>query len=167
MSSEKSDRSKFLHRGAGDLVLQKLRHYCNYQERSHAEVKQKLWELRVRRSEVDQILATLIQEDYLNEERFAKAFAGGKFRLKEWGRKKIYHALKEKMVSEYNIKIAMKEINEEDYVKTAKGLAEKKYASFIGEQELSRKKKTMNYLLQKGYEPELVNNILEKLPGKQ
>jgi regulatory protein len=147
-------------------AIQKLKHYCGYQERSHAEAQQKLWDLGVRRAEHDEIISTLIEEDYLNEERFAKAFAGGKFRMKEWGRKKIYYALKEKKVSEYNIKKAMKEIDEEGYVKTLNGLAEKKYETLKGEQYLVRKKKTMDYLMQKGFEPELVNAAINRITVK-
>src|SRR3954463_14176962 len=111
-----------------EQALQKLRQYCSYQERSHYEAEQKLWDLGVRKAEHDEIISTLIEEDYLNEERFARAFAGGKFRMKDWGRKKIYYALKENKVSEYNIKKAIKEIDEEDYKATLKDLAEKKYA---------------------------------------
>ena len=68
-----------------EQALQKLRQYCGYQERSHAEAQQKLWDLGVHRAEHDEIISTLIEEDYLNEERFAKQFAGGKFRMKDWG----------------------------------------------------------------------------------
>jgi regulatory protein len=146
-----------------EQALQKLRQYCGYQERSHYEVQQKLWDLGVRRAEHDEILSTLIEENYLNEERFAVQFAGGKFRMKNWGRKKIYYALKEKKVSEYSIRKAMKEINEEDYLKTLNKLAEKRYESLKGEQYLVRRKKTMDYLLQKGYEPELVSGALKSL----
>lgn len=149
-----------------EQALQKLRHYCGYQERSHSEVQQKLWDLGVYRSEHDEIISSLIEDDYLNEERFAKQFVGGKFRMKDWGRKKIYYALKEKKVSEYIIKIAMKEINEEEYLKTFTQQAEKKYASLKGEQYLVRKKKTMDYLLQKGFEPELVSRTVNSF-GKE
>ena len=137
-----------------------MRHYCAYQERSHSEVQQKLWDLGVRRSEHDEIIASLIEDDYLNEERFAKAFVGGKFRMKDWGRKKLYYGLKEKGVGDYIIKKAMKEIDEEAYQKTLQELAEKKYESLKGEHYLVRKKKTMDYLLQKGFEPELVTGLL-------
>lgn len=153
-------QKKFL---TGEQALQKLRQYCAYQERSHAEVKQKLWDLGVRRAEHDEIISTLIEEDYLNEERFAKAFAGGKFRMKDWGRKKIYYALREKQVSEYNIKKAMKEIDDEDYKQTLKELAEKKYGLLKGEQYLVRKKKTMDYLMQKGYEADLVTRAVNEI----
>jgi regulatory protein len=146
-----------------EQALQKLRQYCAYQERSHFEVKQKLWDLGVRRAEHDEIISGLIEEDYLNEERFAKAFAGGKFRMKDWGRKKIYYALKEKQVSEYNIKKALKEIDDEDYKKILRELAEKKYELLKGEQYLVRKKKTMDYLMQKGFEADLVNKAIAEL----
>ena len=150
-----------------EQAIMKLRQYCAYQERSHSEVQQKLWDLGVWRSEHDSIISSLIEDDYLNEERFAKAFVGGKFRMKDWGRKKIYYGLKEKGVSEYIIKRAMKEIDEEAYHKTLQELAEKKYASLKGEQYLVRKKKTMDYLLQKGYEPALVTSVVNGFGGKE
>ena len=150
-----------------EQALQKLKQYCAYQERSHHEVVQKLWDLGVRKSEHDEIVSALIEEDYLNEERFAIAFAGGKFRMKDWGRKKIYYGLKEKGVSTYNLNKALKSINEEEYHKTLQKIAEKKYESLKGEQYLVRKKKTMDYLLQKGYEPELVTAAVNRLAGKE
>ena len=144
-------------------ALQKLKQYCAYQERSHHEVVQKLWDLGVRKAEHDDIVAALIEEDYLNEERFALQYAGGKFRMKDWGRKKIWHGLKERQVSTYCINKALKSIPEEDYLKTLRELAEKKYASLKGEQYMIRYKKTTDYLLQKGYEPELVSGVLKSI----
>jgi regulatory protein len=149
-----------------EQAIQKLRQYCGYQERSHSEVKQKLWELGVRRTEHDEIIASLIEDDYLNEERFAIQFAGGKFRMKDWGRKKIYYGLKEKGISDFLIKKAMKEIDEEVYRKTLHDLAVKKYDSLKGEQHLIRKKKTVDYLLQKGYEVELATAVVNSF-GKE
>ena len=146
-----------------EQALQKLKQYCAYQERSHSEVVQKLWDLGVWRSEHDTIIATLIDENYLNEERFAIAFAGGKFRMKDWGRKKIYYALKEKKVSEYNIKRAMKEIDEDTYLKVLRELTEKKYESLKGEQYLVRKKKTIDFLLQRGFENDLITGVLKSI----
>lgn len=145
-----------------EQALQKLKHYCAYQERCHSEVKEKLYELGVRRAEHDEIIATLIEENYLNEERFAIAFAGGKFRMKQWGRVKIKYELKQKQVSEYCIKKAMKQITEEDYIQTLQKLADDKYESLKGEQYLIRKKKTMDYLLHKGFETDLVRKVMEK-----
>lgn len=149
-----------------EQAIQKLRQYCAYQERSHSEVKQKLWDLGVWRSEHDAIISSLIDDDYLNEERFAKAFVGGKFRMKEWGRKKIYYGLKEKGIGDYLIKQAMKEIDEEVYRKTLHHLTEKKWQSLKGEHHLVRKKKTMDYLLQKGYEHELVTGVVNSFSSK-
>jgi regulatory protein len=90
MSDKKNKESSNLSSPAGGqgAALQKLKHYCTYQERSHYEVIQKLWELAVRKSDHDEIIATLIDEDYLNEERFAIQYAGGKFRMKQWGKKR-------------------------------------------------------------------------------
>ena len=146
-----------------EQALQKLKHYCGYQDRCHAEVRSKLYELGVRKAEHDEIIATLIEEDYLNEERFAIAFAGGKFRMKQWGRVKIKYELKQKQVSEYNIKNALKQIIEEQYRKTLLELAEEKYEDLKGEQWMLRKKKTMDYLLQKGYESELITQIIQQI----
>lgn len=143
-----------------EQALQKLRQYCAYQERSHYEVQQKLWELGVRRAEHDEIIAALIEDDYLNEERFAIQYAGGKFRMKSWGRKKIYYGLKEKQVSEYCIKKALKTIPTIDYEQTLIRLAEQKYGSLKGEQYLVRKKKTTDFLMQRGFEPDLISKVL-------
>ena len=149
-----------------EQALQKLKHYCTYQERSHYEVKQKLYELGVRTNDHDEIIASLIDEDYLNEERFAIQFAGGKFRMKQWGKKKILYALREKKVSDYSIKKALAEINEDDYLVVLKKLAEEKYNLLKDEQHMDRKKKTIDYLIQKGYEYENVNNALSCLTEK-
>ena len=149
-----------------EQALQKLKHYCTYQERSHYEVKQKLWELGVRSVDHDELIATLIDEDYLNEERFAVQYAGGKFRMKEWGRKKILYGLREKKVSDYSIKKALASIDEEDYVKVLNKLAGEKYNSLKDEQYLERKKKTIDYLIQKGYEYDLVNKAISFLTEK-
>lgn len=160
-----NDSSKLPFRGRGltkEQALQKLRHYCGYQERCHQEVKEKLYDLGVRKNEHDEIISILIEENYLNEERFAIAFAGGKFRVKEWGRVKIKYELKQRQVSEYSIKKALKQIDEKDYLAVLKKTAEEKYASLKDEQYLIRKKKTMDYLLQRGFEMELVRSALEK-----
>jgi regulatory protein len=143
-----------------EQALQKLKHYCGYQERSHSEVKEKLYSLGVWKKDHDEIISTLIEENYLNEERFAIAFAGGRFRMKQWGRVKIKYELQQKKVSEYCIKKALKQINDDDYLSTLKKLADGKYSSLKGDQYLVRKKKTMDYLMQKGYEPGLIQSVL-------
>ncbi|HQX96416.1 MAG: RecX family transcriptional regulator [Chitinophagaceae bacterium] len=145
-----------------EQALQKLKHYCAYQERCHNDVKEKLYKLGVWKKEHDEIIAALIEENYLNEERFAIAYTGGKFRINSWGRVKIKYALKQKQVSEYCIKKAMKQISEEDYMKLLNKLAKEKYAALKADQYLVRKKKTMDYLITKGFETNLVVAMLEK-----
>jgi len=143
-------------------ALQKLKHYCAYQERCHSEVKEKLYSLGVWKKDHDEIIAKLIEENYLNEERFAIAFAGGKFRIKQWGRVKIKYELKQKQVSDYSIKKALKQIDEEDYMKMLDKLTKEKYASLKSEQYFIRKKKAIDYLLAKGFEIELINKSINK-----
>ncbi len=146
-----------------EQALQKLKHYCAYQERSHSEVRDKLFNLGVWKKDHDAIIATLIEENYLNEERFAIAFAGGKFRMKQWGRVRIKYELKQRQVSDYNIRKALRQIEEPVYLQTLQQLATSKYALLKGDQYLVRKKKTIDYLIQKGYEPELVNAAIATL----
>jgi regulatory protein len=145
-----------------EQALQKLKHYCAYQERCHSEVKEKLYDLGVWKKDHDEIIAKLIEENYLDEERFAIAFAGGKWRIKKWGRVKIKYELKQKQVSEYSIKKALRQINDEEYLRVLTELAKEKYESLKSEQYLVRKKKTMNYLIGKGFEAELVSKCLNK-----
>jgi regulatory protein len=145
-----------------EQALQKLKHYCAYQERCHAEVKEKLFNLGVWKKDHDEIIAALIEEDYLNEERFAIAFAGGKWRMKRWGRVKIKYELKQKQVSEYCIRKALKQIEEDEYLSVLDSLAKEKYSALKNEQHLVRKKKTMDYLAARGFEPELVRKVMEK-----
>ena len=149
-----------------EQALQKLKHYCAYQERCHRDVKEKLYNLGVWKKEHDEIITSLIEENYLNEERFAIAFAGGKFRVKQWGRVKIKYELKQKQVSDYCIKKALNQIDDEEYLKVLKSLADKKYASLKNEQYLVRKKKTTDYLLSRGFESELVRVIIERQSKK-
>src|ERR1700740_2162465 len=94
-----------------EQALQKARHFCGYQERHHREVKEKLYGFGLYKNDVEELLSKLIEENYLNEERFAIQFAGGRFRIKQWGRVKIKYALKQKQVSEYCIKKALKAID--------------------------------------------------------
>ncbi len=147
-----------------EQALQKLKHYCAYQERCHQEVKEKLYQLGVWKKDHDVIMSELIEHGYLDEERFAKAFAGGKFRIKQWGRVKIRYELRQKQVSEYSIKKGLKEIDEDDYKKTLKNLFSKKYASLKSDQHLVRKKKTFDYLVNKGFESTAINEVFETHP---
>lgn len=144
-------------------ALQKLKQYCAYQERSHSEVRDKLYQLGVWKKDHDEIIGHLIEENYLNEERFAIAFAGGKYRMKQWGRVRIRYALKQKEVSEYLVKKALKQIDEEDYLSVLEKVAYERYESLKGEQYLVRKKKTLDYLVQRGFEHELIHPAVERI----
>jgi len=136
-----------------EQALQKIRHYCRYQERCHAEVKEKLYSLGLYKQEVEEMISVLIEENYLNEERFAQHFAGGKFRMKQWGRKRIEYELKQKQISDYCIRKGLKEIDENDYRKTLFRLAEQKWDQLKEEDNIyTRRKKLSDFLVQKGYE---------------
>jgi len=136
-------------------------HYCKYQPRCHMEVRNKLYELGLTTPEVEQNIANLIETDVLNEERFARAFAGGKFRMKQWGREKIKQELKMRKVSDYCIRKALTEIDGDDYEKTLNKLALKKTEETKHDKSmLSRKSKIYRYLVQKGYERDLVMDAI-------
>lgn len=141
-----------------EQALQKLRHYCGYQERSHKEVKDKLYSLGLYKQDVEEAIAKLIEDDYLNEERFAISFAGGHFRTKQWGRVKISYELKQKGVSTYCINKALKQIDEEEYLEVIRTLARKKSDSLKddGLNSFALHQKIMNYMMQKGFEPQMV-----------
>ncbi|HEY8690534.1 MAG TPA: regulatory protein RecX [Chitinophagaceae bacterium] len=142
-------------------ALPKIKQYCAYQERCHAEVKEKLYSFGLYKKDVEQLMAQMVEENYLNEERFAMQYAGGKFRMKQWGKVKIKYALKQKQVSDYSIKKALKEISESDYAKTLQKLAEQKLRTLKGERNIFiKKRKLQDYLLQKGYEGELVREVV-------
>ena len=150
-----------------EQALQKIKHYCGYQERCHSEVKEKLYSYGLWKKDVETLISQLIEENYLNEERFAELFAGGKFRMKQWGRVKIKYELKQKQISEYCIKKGLKEINEDDYQKTLRKLASAKWKTLKSERNIfARKTKTMNYLLQKGYEASMAAEAIALLQGK-
>lgn len=147
-----------------EKAWQKIKHYCAYQERSHAETRDKLYSFGLYKHEVETLLTRLIEENYLNEERYAIAFAGGKFRMKQWGRVKIKYELQQNRVSTYCIKKAMTAIDEDDYQNTLQKLATAKLATLKSEKNIFVKKtKLRNYLMQKGFEPALVMEIVNRI----
>lgn len=147
-----------------EKAWQRIRYYCAYQERSHAETRDKLYSFGLYKPEVENLLAQLIEENYLNEERFALAFAGGHFRTKQWGRVKIKFALSQKRVSIYCIKKALASIDEEEYESCLEKLATAKLAGLRSEKNIFAKKtKLQNFLLQKGFESDLVRALVNKL----
>ena len=137
-------------------VKQKINKYCAYQERTHLEVRNKLFEYGLASDDVDMLISQLITDGYLNEERFAKTFAGGKFRIKGWGRIKIIHELEAKGLTKNCIFIGLKEITESDYVETLQILLKKKAAVVQADDDFIRRDKIARYAIQKGFEPELV-----------
>jgi regulatory protein len=143
-----------------EQVLQKLRFYCRYQQRCQGEIKEKLFALGVPKKDHDGLINELVKENCLNDERFAVAFTSGRFKMKQWGRKKIQQGLKEKRVSDEIAQKALGQINTKEYIATLAKLARERYASLKHEQYFVRKKKTMDYLMQKGYEVDLIKDAI-------
>ncbi|NOT75419.1 MAG: RecX family transcriptional regulator [Cyclobacteriaceae bacterium] len=144
-------------------AFEKISNYCAYQERSHKEVRNKLYEYGLHRGDVDEILSRLITDGFLNEERFAKAFAGGKFRMKKWGRNKIVHELEAKGVTSRCIQKGLLEIENAEYSKTLRVLLKKKFDQTKDENLFKRRDKTARFAIGKGYESELVWGILKEI----
>ena len=139
-----------------DEALLKLQKYCSYQERCHQEVQQKLRGMHMIPEAIDHIIVELIQNNFLNEERFAKTFVRGKFRIKKWGKHRLTLELKKRNVSKNNINQALKEIDAQDYIDTFNALAEKRCNSLFETNKLKKKKKLIDYLFYRGWESHLV-----------
>lgn len=144
-------------------ATRKIEGYCAYQERCHKEVIQKLRNMRMIPVAIDQIVAHLIQENYLNEERFAQSFARGKFNIKKWGRNRIINELKRRDISRFNIKIALKEIDDYNYLETLDKLSKKRLSQITETNIQKRKKKLADYLLYRGWESHLVYQKIKEL----
>lgn len=144
--------------------LPKARQYCAYQERCHTEVKEKLYGFGLNTSEVDEIISKLIEDNYLNEERFAIQYAGGHFRSKNWGRVKIKYELKKKQVSDYCIKKALSAIDDTDYYKTLQKVAGIKLKQLKpGQKAFMKMKQLKDHLRMRGFEADLVNEVVKEL----
>jgi regulatory protein len=155
-SSDHDQGQRIKKRFSPTEALAKIQRYCAYQERSHKEVKNKLYEYGLYESQVDEIVSQLITEGFLNEERFAKAYAGGKFRIKKWGKLKIKNELEFLGLTKNCIQRGLKEIETADYSKTLKTLINKK-STEIHEANLYKKRdKVARFAIGKGYEPEMV-----------
>ena len=137
-------------------AIEKAASYCAAQERCSTDVRSKLFEWGLTPEDVEQAVAELIVQGFLNEERFAKAFARGKFHTRQWGRKKIAYELKRKNISQNCIRIALLEIDETEYLATIERLIEKKSKEIRTSEPFIRKKKLCGYLLSKGFEYELI-----------
>ncbi|CAM1365253.1 regulatory protein RecX [Tenacibaculum xiamenense] len=147
-------------------IKRKMEQYCVYQDRCHKEVETKLKEYQLIPQARELILLHLFEHNFLNEERFSKSFARGKFRIKKWGKERIVRELKLRDITSANIKIALKEIEEEDYIGTLNELVEKKNLLIKESNLYKRKKKLFDYLKYRGYETELVMEVINVIMKK-
>ncbi|TKC06283.1 regulatory protein RecX [Pedobacter frigoris] len=142
-------------------ALAKAEHYCAYQERSQQEVRDKLYEWGLWSNDVEETISELIQTNFLNEERFAMAYVSGKFNIKGWGKIKIKQGLKLKKVPDKMIVNVLKTINYDDYLRTILTCAEKKLKTISEKEAYKRKYKLVNYLLTRGFENDLILEVLK------
>ena len=141
-------------------AIVKLQRYCAYQDRCHQEVRSKLIELGIYGQDLEDIIASLIEENFLNEERFARSFARGKFRMKQWGRNRIRQELKMRNISDYCLRKAMEEISEADYLKTLGEVLERRALQIGESNDFEQKGKLAQYAMSRGFEAELVWQVL-------
>lgn len=146
-----------------DEIKRKIEQYCVYQDRCHKEVEQKMREYNLIPEARELILLSLMKDNFLNEERFSKSFARGKFRIKSWGKQRIVRELKFKDISAYNIKTALKEIDEKEYLKTIYSITENRNAVISESNIYKRKQKLIGFLMRKGFENELVYKVVNEV----
>jgi regulatory protein len=146
-----------------DELQSKMEHYCVYQDRCHQEIEKKMNTYQMIPEAKEKILLHLMRHDFLNEERFSRSFARGKFRIKNWGKQRIIRELKIKNISSYNIKTALKEIDDELYIKTIEKIAASKNNTIKEPNLFKKKKKIYDYLYRKGYESSLIQETIQKL----
>lgn len=143
-------------------ALAKIQDWCAYQERCQQEVRDKLYSYGLRTTDVESIISQLISDNFVNEERFAKAYAGGKFRIKKWGRLKIKAGLRLRKISEYCIKKGLAEIDEADYRKCLEKILENKSKLLTEKNKIRRRYKLLQFASAKGYEQELIMEVLNE-----
>ena len=144
-------------------ALRRLQRYCAYQDRCHQEVRSKLLDLGIYGMELEEIIVELISDNFLNEERFACSYARGKFRIKRWGRIRIRQELKKRQISDYCIKKAMQEIEEETYRKALIDLLIYKKGLLKEPNEYQLRNKLAQYAFNKGFESKLVWEVFKNL----
>jgi regulatory protein len=145
-----------------NLALTKIESWCAYQERCQQEVRDKLFSWGLYPDAVENIIGELISRNFLNEERFALAYAGGKFRIKKWGKQKIKSELKKRKISDVLIRKALKEIGENDYEETLGSTLAKKWKAEKEKHPLKKKMKVMRYMISRGYETDAVSEAISK-----
>jgi regulatory protein len=141
----------------------KAARYCAYQERTQQEVREKLFSVHADHDEAEEIISELISENFINEERFARTFASGRFRLKKWGRNRIRMELEKRGLTPYCVISGLEEIPEEDYLEMIRNLVSKKIQQLPGENIFQKKDKTSRFLIKKGFEPHLIWEVLDEL----
>ena len=144
-------------------ALSLMQKFCAIQDRCQAEIRTRLIEHSIYGEALEQILAELISDDFINEERFAKAYVRGKFRIKRWGKMKIVKELKFRRISTYSINKGLKEIDYDEYLATLNHLLEKKNATVRSKDKWDKRKKLTSYASQKGYEYEVIKEVLNDL----
>jgi len=144
-------------------ILVKLRQFCAFQERCIHDVEEKLIEWKVGHKHVEKIIEQLIKEDYLNEERFARSFAGGKFRINHWGKTKIIYELERRQVPDLIIQIGLEEIDDEEYAETLKEILQRKSREINEKDPWKRKQKLVAFGVQKGYDYGLIRHVLGEM----
>lgn len=159
MFEEKKPKKKL----TPNQALIKAQMTCAYQERCQQEMRDKLYEWGLFSNEVENIIVLLIGDNFLNEERFAKAFAGGKFRIKKWGKVKIKIELKKRKISDYCIRKGLAEIDEQEYDTALRELIQKKLRENKKGQQYQRNYKAAQYALSRGFESDLIWEILKDL----
>lgn len=141
-------------------ALVKAESYCAYQERSQQEVRNKLYDWGLWKDDVEEVISELIQNNFLNEERFANAYVSGKFNIKKWGKVKIKQGLKLKKVPEKMIIKALNAIDYDEYLEVIRAAAEKKSAALTEKDKYKRKYKLITYLMGRGFESNLISEVL-------
>jgi regulatory protein len=148
-------------------AINKIEHYCAYQERCHEEVVSKLRSMKLDSEEIDEIIAHLIGSNFLNESRFACSFARGKHRIKHWGKIRIVNELKFRNITSYNINLALKEIPQEEYTSTFDTVSERQWETIRETNMLKKRKKFCEYLLRRGFESNLVYEKVKELESTE
>jgi len=144
-------------------ATKKLEHYCAYQERSHQEVRQKLMDMHMIPEAIDVITIHLLEHNFLNEERFAKAYVSGKFNIKKWGKSRLTYQLKQKGISKCNINLAINVISNDHYIDVFNDISEKKVLQIKETNKLKKKRKFIDYFLRLGWESHLVYDKANEL----
>lgn len=148
-----------------EFILNKARSYCAFQERCLSDVEAKLREWHVKPADADKVIERLMKEDYLDEERYARSFASGKFRINHWGKNKIIHELERKKVPDLIIQIGLQEIDDEEYKATLGELLTRKNREIRETDPYKRKQKLIAFGIQKGYHYGLIREVLENMQG--